>query len=743
MTAGRRRGKRLGAALALLLLGAALTPVAVSGQAPPREGLALVLGGGGARGAAHIGVLQALEELRVPVDLVVGTSMGAVIGGLYSAGLTPNVIERSALGINWSQVFRGSPPRDDLNFRRKQDDIRFPVQLEFGFREGSFRLPRGLVTGQNLTTLMSGLTLPLGTLASFDSLPIPFRAVAVDIGTGEAVTLEGGDLVDAIRASMAVPGMFVPLEIDGRLLVDGGLRNNLPIDVAQQAGAQAVIAVDVATPPMTRERLGSALAISQQAMRFPIQGMTREQIERLDPRRDVLLRPQIDSVSFADFAGTARAIDAGRAAVLDARAQLERYAVSEPEYRAWREARLAPAYQPIVLDFVRLDNRSTLDEATLRRTLGVQARRPLDLTTLTEGIDRLFGLGWFESVRFRLEREDDLTGLAVEVVPEPWGPNYVRMGLGFADDLSGNSTFDLLFSYTATQVNRWGGEVRNELQVGGHRRLMSELYQPIGAANRVFVAPRVEWSRDLAEVFTGGERIGELKRTRVGAALDGGSALGTWGEVRVGLSAERLWIRRRLGSLDSLETTPRLTALNARFAVDRLDDRGFPTRGQAYSIGLFRPTRGLGGNVAYSRLEFEGLSAVSWRGGTLLTHGRIGTSLDGGLPEWDAFEVGGFLDVSGLRPRELTGSEMAQLGLTYYRPVATLPTTLAGGRLFLGLSAEAGNAWPDVQSVNLDGIRVGGSLMMGLETLLGPVWFGYGRADRGREAWYLFLGRTF
>ncbi|MCA9738918.1 MAG: patatin-like phospholipase family protein, partial [Gemmatimonadetes bacterium] len=677
------------------------------------------------------------------VDEVVGTSMGAVVGGLFAAGATATEIEREALSIHWGDVFRGSPPRADLNYRRRQDDRTLPVQLELGFRDGSLVLPRGLVTGQNLSTRFMALTLPLGPVQDFDSLPVPFRAVAVDIGTGETVALGSGSLSNAIRASVAIPGVFVPVEIDGHLLVDGGLRNNLPIDVALRFDPDVIIAVDVATPPMARENLATALDISQQAFRFPFQAMTAEQTALLRPGRDVLIRPQLDSVRFTSFEDAPAAITAGERATERAALRLRQWSLSEDAYRRWREDRTDPEPPATVPAFVHIDNRSRMASSTLRETLGIAAHRPLDIDALTRGIDRIYGMGWFESVRVRWAVEAADTGLVVDVVPEPWGPNYVRFGLGFADDLGGNSAFDVLVSYTASLLNGWGGEARADVSVGRRRRFGLELYQPLGARSRLFVSPRLEWFRDLEDVFDGQVRVGQLRRTRYGGALDAGLELGNWGELRAGWWLGRTELDRRTGPIDSLETSTRVSALHLRLGVDRLDDRAFPTRGEAYRVGVERPFRVLGGETEYTRLSFHALKALTNRAGTLVAHGRVATSFDAPLPYWDAFELGGFLDVSGLRNRQVVGSELARLALTGYRPVATVPTTLAGGRLFVGASFEAGNAWERTRDIALDDLRLGGTVFAGLETFLGPAWLGYGRADRGSGAWYLLLGRTF
>ncbi|HWN07094.1 MAG TPA: patatin-like phospholipase family protein, partial [Steroidobacteraceae bacterium] len=288
----------------------AAEPEAVA-AARPRIGL--VLSGGGARGLAHVGVLQALEELRIPVDAIAGTSMGAVVGGLYASGMTADEIETLMRGIDWGVAFRDRPARHTLNFRRKQDDREFLVRFPLGIQSGSFRVPRGLIQGQRLTQTLRLETMPVAAVENFDELPTPFRAVAADLETGARIVLAGGDLTAAMRASMSAPGVFAPVEVDGRLLVDGGIVENLPVDVVKGMGVDIVIAVDVGFQPVGRKELTSALAVSNQAVTIMMQRETLRQRALLS-LNDVLVEPDLENLQSTDFAAARRTIGLGLAA---------------------------------------------------------------------------------------------------------------------------------------------------------------------------------------------------------------------------------------------------------------------------------------------------------------------------------------------------------------------------------------------------------------------------------------------
>ena len=259
----RSVGLRVTLALLWLVCSAAAVAQQAAPQSPPhRLRIGLVLSGGGARGIAHVGVLQVLQQLHVPIDAIAGTSMGAVVGGLYASGLSPEQIAATLRSVNWQRAFRDRPPREELTLRRKQEDENFLVEFPIGIRGGRPVLPMGLIEGQSLTEVLRLLTLPVARIDRFDDLPTPFRAVATDLETGQEVVIGSGDLTSAMRASLSAPGVFVPVERGGRMLVDGGISDNVPVDVARAMGVDVVIVVDVDFPLLPRKKLTSVGAIS-------------------------------------------------------------------------------------------------------------------------------------------------------------------------------------------------------------------------------------------------------------------------------------------------------------------------------------------------------------------------------------------------------------------------------------------------------------------------------------------------
>ena len=404
------RGKlavRLGLACAL----AAICPrvdagTAAPAAAPPDAGLVrpricLVLSGGGARGMAHIGVLKVLEELKIPIDCIAGTSMGAVVGGLYASGMTAAQIDATMRTVDWQEAFRDAPPRRDLAFRRKQDDRNFLVRLPLGLKHGQILLPKGFIQGQKLQETLRQLTLPFSNSTDFDLLPTPFRAVATDLVTGKAVRLDKGDLSIAMRASISAPGLFAPVETQGLLLVDGGLAENLPIDVARQMHADILIVSDVSFPLQPRTALDSALSISNQMLAILVRKDADRQRATLGAS-DVLIEPNLGTASSTDFTAAVSTIDAGENAARSMLAKLEALRVGDAAYNDYLVRRAAREPGLPAIKFVRVDEQSKRYEKTIMAEMQPLVGKPLNVDAVGEHITELYGLGNFETLDYAL-----------------------------------------------------------------------------------------------------------------------------------------------------------------------------------------------------------------------------------------------------------------------------------------------------------------------------------------------------
>ncbi|MDH3861917.1 MAG: patatin-like phospholipase family protein, partial [Gammaproteobacteria bacterium] len=463
---------------------------AASGQSDDRLRVGLVLGGGGARGAAHIGVLKELERMRIPVDAIAGTSMGAIVGGLYATGMSAEELEELVGSLDWAGALIDKPDRDDLSFRRKQDDADFPINFELGVRGTELVLPKGVIQGQELDLLLRELTLRVSHIEDFDELPIPLRVIASDIERGEAWVMKKGDLARSIRASMSVPAVFAPVRIGDRLLVDGGIVGNLPVDVMQEMGVDIIIAVDVEFPLYGPEDLESVLTISEQMLTILIRKETLRQIERLGDR-DVLIRPELGLYASSNFSDILSTIDPGVTAAQEQSTKLEDIGLSQDAWEEHLAERRKPVEPASHLAFVRVVHDGKLAPAVLESKLSVAAGDAIDPALLALNADRLYGLQLYEQVSYKLVQEDVGTGVEYRARTKSWGPNFLQFGVSLEDDFEGSTAFNLGARLTRAGLNRLGAEWRNDFKLGTDPGIYSEFYQPLSFDSRLFVAPHI------------------------------------------------------------------------------------------------------------------------------------------------------------------------------------------------------------------------------------------------------------
>jgi NTE family protein len=762
---------RLGLAWALCM--GCLGPTAswAAADAPARPRICLVLSGGGARGIAHIGVLKVLEDLKIPIDCIAGTSVGAIVGGLYASGMTAHEIDATMRSVDWQEAFRDTPPRRDLAFRRKQDDRNFLVQLPLGLKHGKILLPKGFIQGQKLQETLRQLTLPFSNTTDFDQLPTPFRAVATDLETGKAVLLDKGDLAIAMRASMSAPGVFAPVELNGQLLVDGGLAENLPISVARSMHADILIVSDVSFPLQPRAALGSALSISNQMLAIMLRKDTDRQRATLSPQ-DILIVPDLGTATATDFSVPSNVIAGGEAAARNAVSQLSIYGVSDTVYRDYvaRRGAREPGLPPI--RFVRVDEQSKRYEKTIMADLQPLVGKPLDLNQVGRRITELYGLGNFETLDYTLVTQSPGTaaagagagaaagtgataggenaagdnGLEIRARRKSWGPNYLRFGLNLEDDFQGNSHYNAAARFILTEINELGAELLTDVQIGSDPKVVSEFYQPLDATRTWFVAPsaRVE-SRDLP-IYTKNLEVADFRDRELEADLDIGRTLGNWGEIRAGFHRTNGATRVRYGDPGLVEQQYNNGEYFFKFSYDRLDNVHFPREGQTFSLQWDANRTNLGADIASDKVQADWLMARSAGRNTVLLWTSAGSTLDGDfkatdLPEF--YSLGGFFNLSGLAPMSLIGPHYAIARAIYFRKISRGGEGLFEFPAYVGMSVELGNTWEHRGDISYASAHKDASVFLAFDTYLGPVYLGSGYDRSGNAAFYLFLGRTF
>lgn len=707
-----------------------------------RPRIGLVLSGGGARGAAHVGVLKVLEEMRVPIDAVAGTSMGAVVGGLYASGMSAADIEELISSLNWQDAFQDRPPRAQLGFRRKQDDRNFLVRYSLGVREDGFVLPRGLVQGQKLEQVLRNSTLPVADVQDFDQLPIPFRAVATDLETGEAVLMRSGDLVSAMRSSMSAPGVFSPAPREGRLLVDGGLVENLPIDAARQMNVDVLIVVDVSFPLYARDELSSPLEVTNQAFAILIRARTLEQRAKLLPS-DLVIEPPLGRFPSIDFSRVPQALRAGELAARQDKAKLAALALDEAGYREYLAARRPRNNALPVIQFVRPASDSQEYKELVAATMKDLAGKPLDKEKVQRKLSSLYALDLFESIDYALIEENGQAGLELTLRRKSWGPNYVRVGLNLEDDFEGGNRYNVALRFIRTELNKLGAEWLTDLQIGDNPKVFTEFYQPISLFSRYFVAPRLEFQERSVNLLEGEDRIAEYRVRTLDGGLDVGREFSNWGELRFGLRRGSARSHVLIGDPDLPSEKSNRGGMFARFTYDKLDSIFFPRRGQQLELEWRGERTNMGGDQNFDAYSASWLIARSLERHTLIFWTDMGTTVDNLATPENFFSLGGFFNLSGLPPGYLAAPHYGIARLLYYRKIGRGGAGVLDLPAYAGVSIEAGNAWFDRSDMSFGDLRKDGSLFFGVDTPLGPVYLATGFDQSGDKAFYLFLGRTF
>ena len=731
---------------AIVLCVAASVPTlarAADAQEPVRPRIGLCLAGGGARGGAHVGVLKVLEELRIPVDYIAGTSIGSIVGGLYASGYSPAELDSVIVNVDWATVFKDTPPRQQLEFRRKEEDRLPYFGLEFGVNGGKLRLASGLISGQRLNFLLRQLTLHTTGIYDFDELAIPYRAVAADLADGSMVVLDDCSLADALRASMSIPGAFTPVEINGRTLVDGGMVRNLPYDVVKAMGADVVIGVDVGTPVGQLSDDQSFLGVIMRTLDLATK--TNVAVSRAQfTDADLLMIPDLGRVATASFPLMGEAADRGEEV---ARANLERlreFSVSEEEYAAWREhQRAGRLSKPIRIGAVGVASTGRVDPRRFAPRIRTRAGELLDLEVLQEDLTRIYRIGEFQSVDFQLNPAagDSAADLVVTATEKPWGPNYMRFGLALADHFDGNATYNLLFYHRRAEVNSLGAEWRNQLALGNRFVVDSELYQPLNYSGRFFIAPNIRFAADKYKTYdSAGEGV-NVDRDGWEARVDLGLTYSIWGEFRFGI-----YQGRSQGSTQDVavpyEFDDDQGGWRARIRFDHLDNVDFPRYGWALNLDARLSRTGLGADLAYDRASARALGATTSGRMTFLARVEGGTAFNTALPVYDRFSLGGFTRMSGLEPGQMQGDDYALAVAGTYARIGSIGPPMGGG-VYVGVFGEVGQTWQQEEAAALVGRRAGVSAFLGAETLLGPVYLGYGWTDGGDDSIYFYLGKVF
>ncbi|MEY2853239.1 MAG: hypothetical protein RL030_371 [Pseudomonadota bacterium] len=725
---------------ACLVVAAAPGACAAAQDAGARPRTCLVLGGGGARGAAHVGLLKVLEREHIPVDCIVGTSMGAVVGALYASGYPAERIAQILQETDWSGVLRDSPPRNERSMRRKEDDLRLLGGVQVGIRNGKVELPRGLIQGQRIESMLRQYLLPQWQHGNFDDLPIPFRAIATDLLTGEKMVFASGDLATAVRASMSVPGVFAPVRLDGRLLVDGGVVDNVPIDEARRLGAQRLIVSRVGTPLLTEEQLTSPLAVSEQMTHMLMKRIVEEQLATLGPD-DELIVPDLADITSQDFNRSAQAIRLGQAAAEQALAGLRRFSVGEADYAAFRSRHDLSPWRPPDIEFIEVKREETRTPDYVAERIGQAVGQPLDAAQLEQDVARIYGEGRYEQVQWHLEERDGLRGIVIDPRDKRWGPDFLNIALRLSDDFDGTSNYQLNLEYTRTGLSSRGAELRLRAGLGEVQQAFAEYYLPFGIGGRQsvsFYANHRATNRDLG--FGDGPDLATYRYSQLLGGLRWAWSPQTDWEVALFAELGKEGLDLKVGDADQLgEYHADLGSLGVQLRHDTIDSSAFPSKGQRLSLTYqaFLDALGADSSAGVARLQWDrawSLGENRLMGGLRLSSANGSDVLLAGY----GF-LGGLANLSGYPEQAIFAPQTALARTVFYRRIAHADSLLTIP-LYVGGSLEWGGFWGRRRDVDVRDMMLAGSAFVGMKTFLGPIYLGYGRAEGGAASLYLTFG---
>lgn len=699
--------------------------------AEPRPRIGLALAGGGARGGAHVGVLKVLEEMRIPVDCIAGTSMGALVGGGYASGMSAAQIEAFLRTVDWKSVVGGVGNRALQSAEQKSfDDATGSVEV--GLKGGRITLGSGLISTSRIEDVLRSYVAQARSVADFDELPIPYRAVATDMLTGDMVVLDHGDIATAMRASMAIPGAFSPVITNGHVLSDGFIVRNLPIDVARETCADVVIAVNLLKTTATQESLLSPVALIWRANDVMSGANERLQLDTLTGR-DIRIDVPVGDIGSADFERTPESIALGETAARAAVARLTALSMSEQDYAAWRRHITAAPPPQGRIAAVRFGPLDHVNPEYLRTLTKVRPGDAVDLTAISRDATKMAALDDLDGVEYQLSGPPDAQVLTWTLAEKKIGPDYLRPSLGLYGGGAGDMQFELAVQHVRRWLNPFGGQWRNRFQIGSNSMVETSLYQPLDVGQNYFIEPALLARRSLEDIYSDGERVARYYFVDSGGRVDLGTGLGEAGQATVGY-----WLYKRRAEIDTgVALMPTAFTRDAGWEVaatyDTRDAASFAARGIAAGIQFLKSDSGVGADRDWLRLEAAVRKAFTVNRIMLWLTAAGGTDLGSTLPADQAFSLGGPQSFRGYEPGEIRARKYWTLDSALLWQVADI-LPIANQALYGGVALQGGRVYDRVDAVD-DGTLYGISTYLGGQTPIGTLTIGIGKASGAWAGW--------
>lgn len=710
----------------------------LAAKATGRPRIGLVLAGGGAKGGAHVGVLKVLEELHVPIDCIAGTSMGALVGAGYASGIPAAELEGFVTGIDWKSVVGGLGKRNLEPMEQKRAGVTYSNNLELGIKGGAVLLPGGLVDSSAIENLLRSFVAQSRMQPNFDRLPIPFRAVATDMITGDMVVIKQGDLATAMRASMAIPGAFAPVITDEYVLADGGMVRNIPVDVARQTCADVVIVVNLVEPAVDPAKLKTATGTLFRSMDVMIQANEQLQLQTLTAQ-DILIDIPMGDIGTSDFVRIPETIPLGEAAARAVAEQLSALAVASDRYAVWRDGVTAGQEIDARLAGVQFEGLERVNPAFLEQRAQVHAGDTVDAETISAEAQRMSALQEFESVAYRLEGDPEQPTLVWLPKEKRWGPDYLKFDLGLYASGEGDLAFVIYGKHTRAWVNALGAEWRNQIQVGYDSLLSTSFYQPLEVSQTFFIEPRVSWSRTIEDVFDDGKRLATYHFTDLGGGLDLGVNLGNQAQARIGY----LYTWRDVEVNTGPALFPEDTSIDAGIAFsatfDSRDTAFNATQGMAVALEYLQSDDSLGATRDWERAELGIGAAVPVRKDVVWLTAAGGSNLGSDLPADRYFMIGGPGSFPGYQLGEIRADEYWSAAGSYLWQFKEIQA-IRGQALYAGMRLQVGETPGRLDQIN-EGFVYGGSVYLTGRTPVGPLTVGGGITSTDTWSLWVAVGR--
>ncbi|WP_394247664.1 patatin-like phospholipase family protein [Vibrio profundi] len=736
-----------------------------------RPKVAVVLAGGGAKGAAHIGVLKALEEMQIPVDYITGTSMGSYVGGLYATGMSADEIESFIYTIDWNSGYRDRVNRSDRRVRDKEYEDRYQLTTDLGLRWGEVRAPKGVVQGQNMLRILRETTGNLSPLKSFDQLAIPYRSVATDIIELEEVVIDNGYLVDAMMASMSVPGALPPYEHDGQMLVDGGVVNNMPVDVARSMGADIVIAVDISTDYKNEEDFTTFLTVADQLSNYLVRRSTQKQAQTLT-EEDVFLRPDVGTMETTEFDKMPEAYKAGYSVAQQFKSELSELSLSNADYQRYIDSKQDARKQlkhgdNTVVDHIVINNNTHYSDTLLENRLNLESGKVIKTSEIESKVQDLYALDRFELITYEFKEHDGEDHLVVDVNEKSWGPNYLNFRFFLEDDFATDSQYSLGLSANFTDINAHGAELRTNLEMGTDKRIEAELFSPFFSSQKLFTSASLIYTNQKRNLPASFDEIEEpsLDVTKDYLPMTYIEYVGEWA---LGYQPT-LWQELKFGAryTDGEVEVSSLPSLGnggynrlggfVSYRLDTLDNFSLPTEGYFVDLEYLVShdefdsdseidSSGISSNTdTVYEISANLMAAKSYKRHTLVAKFDYGVveSKNSAFPI-DPKELGGFLNLSGVPRNSLIGQNLAYSSLVYRYKWFDNDFGLFESPFYIGASLEHGGVWSDNDlKFNEAPMYTAGSIFAGVDSPIGPIILAYGKTEDNFDSVYLIIGTSY